>query len=355
MICILVFWTCQIGAQEQEVFDQEMLEFYKALLYGTTKDVFATQELYTSIDSSYRLAWENDSPKRGQLQQSLDSLIQHSSAKVEAGSFGSWVVKLESEFPFAESGNALMDMLHVRISDSRLYDLQGKEKEVQREGFLGFGSSFQTGIAHGESYHKTKRTLNASFPIKDTKDSKGITGNLYFLVGFVTNYLWVRIGPEDKGKTLRMGNYEIDVVDLFDNKLVLNLDNLPEDVELQFVNLNAEGERISPMSQLELEQLKIKDSSISVDATARFEGSQTVYSAIYHWQVANKGASFEAFEAAFQAPLSSVLGSKKPIEDLKKVLGSPYRLYQCAGAIENFYLYMPILGIEKRFKKEIGP
>ena len=351
-ILFLIFSSILYG-QRIDSTKIKQIEMYEKIMYEMNSNVFKKQKLYSKLDKDFKLPWKAEKVNTiKQFENALDTLIQK--AKIEiSDSFYSLALTFQSSFPtYIEE--ELFDIFKLTIKSYDFTTLNIKPIKLQKTGSVTYGSYVSSGFKeNGELYHSEWKTINMTFNIHSEKKVKkeDLKGSFLFNSGFVTDYDFIKIDKSSIGKSLFIGDIEFTVIDIIENKIILDFKQDLKDIKFDFVNLDNKGSKISQIPYFDFEKLK-KEGKIPSGTLPQATGSQTINKIEFDLFKLKPDLSFTDYKIFAHPKFVEILNSENQKETADKIWGKKYLLFFSADKIQNFYLYKPKY-IEKEFEMEI--
>ncbi|ADV48767.1 hypothetical protein Celal_1455 [Cellulophaga algicola DSM 14237] len=296
---LLSFLALSIGisqtviAQEIDSTALKQLEFIKKVTYGMGHDLFKTRALPYKIKEDYMAPWEKLSNSNMEnLATGLDTIISNGSIAVEKGHFEEINVVFSSKVEGIEN---LDDIFTIELVAYTLFDVNKNPIRLKENARTNFGSISNSGIKNGQAFSYNYRTIKSAFEIESKKDTLGISGTVKLQASFPSGYDKVVITPKDIGKKFTIGLKKYEVLNVFNNIIILKPDSKNENLDRDFdiVNLNAKGDEIAQIAYFDLLKMNEgKEKPIEMIGL----GTQTISEKIYKIFTENPTISKEEFD-----------------------------------------------------------
>ena len=348
-IIFLTFSSVLIG-QEIDSTKIKQIEMYGKIMYEMNSIAFKEHKYYSKLDKDYKLPWMVEKYKLNQLENALDTLIKNSKIEIKQGTFSGLSLEFNSSFPnYIDEG--LSDIFKLTIKTNKIINQNKELIKINSNGSSGFGSNSISRLKNGKYYNNKWRTINSRFNIRSEEKKEGLKGTIIFNSGFVIDYDFIKIDKSSIGKSLFIGDIEFTVIDIIENKIILDFKQDIKDIKFEFVNLDKKGNKISQIPYFDFEKLK-KEGKIPSETTFQGTGSQTIYKSEFDLFKLNSNLSYVEYKVFAYPKFEEIVNSEDKKETAKKVWGKKYLLFNSADKIQNFYLYKPKY-IEKEFEMEI--
>ncbi len=350
-LLFLTFSSVLFG-QEIDSTKIELIESYEKIVYQMNSDTFKKQKYYSKLDKAYRFPWLRKEYTTNQLNNSLDTLIQNATLKIEEGDFSKFSLKFYSYFP-TYIDNIDSELFKLTIISHEIKGLNDATIKIG-SGITGIGTNFSSGYENGKSYSNSRRTINTSFGIHLEEDmqKEDLKGKVLFNSRFLKGYDYIKIEKSDIRKSLLIGEIEFTVIDIIENTIILDFKQSLEDVTLfNSANMDDNGNRIVSIGYFDFQKLQ-DEGKIPSDIFQQGEHLQTMNKSLINLFKLNPNLSFADFKELTHKKIVEIVDSENQKETAKKVFGKEYVLFHFADKIQNFYLFLPKY-IEKEFKMEL--
>ena len=345
---LLSFLALSIGfsqtaiGQEIDSTALKQLEFIKKVTYGMGNDLFKTRELSYKIKEDYMAPWDKlSNSSMENLATGLDTIISNGSIAVEKGHFEEINVVFSSKVEGIEN---LDDIFTIELVDYTLYDANKKPIRLKENARTNFGAISNSGIKNGQQFSYHYRTIRSAFEMESNKDTLGISGTVKLKASFPSGYDKVVITPKDIGKQFTIGLKKYEVLNVFNNIIILKPDSKNENLDRDFeiVNLNAKGDEIKQIAYFDLLKMNEgKDKPIEMIGI----GTQTIFSE-------NPTISKEEFDSIIDPIAKKIFSAEDIRAEREKQFGETYIAITNAGPVENCYLYLEKRELKRTFEKE---
>lgn len=269
--------------------------------------------------------------------QAIDSIKKN--GKLTTFKNGSYkLIRLLCKYPdFVESENLNHYVLYS-IHQNKLIDSLKNPVEIVNDGVINYSSSFSSTFNNGIRTDSNHIFMTFLSQIENTNSK--VTGSVVYKIQFLTDYAKITLSKEDIGKTFELSILKLKLVDVFDNKIILErLDNDEYMPNLDLINLDKEGNELKPYTQAELSKMINKN---PVDDNELTDFSiQTVDSAFYNLFKNSPSITLEEFTKIYRTTNQE---SKRYnliiLESITKI-------------DDHFILSSPIYGIDKNIEIEL--
>jgi hypothetical protein len=342
-------------SQELDSTQIKTIQLVEHLTYGSGKSFFTDNRLFYKVDSSYTLPWaQKSSISNAQYQEAMDSLKANASLSIKTGTYSGTRLQLESYFP-AFITDEIRDRFELEIVGGQL-NHEGKSYKPDQEGSINFGSKFYTGYRDGENFDYNWVTLNASFSVDREPIEGDFSGQITFEGQVVTDYEYALVTPDDIGKEFTINERTYKVVAIRKNQVALEelspIEEGKERLDLDFVNVNDDGFKITQIPYFELVKMKEQDSTIQLNAFGT--GQSTMSIKVFEMFKANPDLTMEEFKAEMHDKfVEAILSKDQGRAKMQEMLGQKYILVSNAGPIDKLYFYKPVIGIRQQFEVEM--
>ncbi|MCX2745479.1 hypothetical protein OO013_16485 [Mangrovivirga sp. M17] len=349
-ISLFILLSININGQEIDSAKIKAVEFFKGILYQTNSNLFKKEKLYSKLEEDFSFPWDKLNLPDEKLNTALDSMIENATLSFSENDFMGNGLEFNSYFPqFIESG--MLDLYDMKIIDSELRDKNNNQIKIDEKGSVNFGSKFKAGYRDGSSYSYNWVTVSATFRFEE-KELDSARGKVTFKALVTSGYQYKKITRSDVGKTLSIDSLSFKVIDMFDNKVVLNFKNKDKTIfnNLEFINIDDKGNRIKQIPYFEFIKLKKEDKSIKSGPTG--EGKITTYAFNYNLFKDNPDMTPDEFDAKVNDKILRIFAAENQEKQGKEEFGEKYLVIYAADNIQNFYLYFPEQ-IEREFSMEV--
>lgn len=349
---ILIVFSTTLFGQEIDSTKTKQIEIFEKIMYVMNSEIFKKQKYYSKLDKDYKFPWTDKIYSPEQLKNALDTLAKNSKIEIKEGAFSNLILEYNSYFP-TYINQEISGIFKLTIDTNQIKGLNDKKTEIEKDGSTGFGSKFSSGFKEGKSYSYDWKTINKSFNIRSKVNKEELKGKISFRSSFILDYDYVKINESNIGESFHIGELEFKVIDLFDNKVVLDFKQNTKDLKFSFVNIDDKGNKISQIPYFNFQELKEKDSKISSDASPLPEGSQTMYKANYDIFKSKPDLSFDEYKKNVHEKFVNISNSKNQKEMAEKVWGKKYIIFTATDKVQNFFLYLPKNHLEKEFELKL--
>ena len=343
-----LFCLANLVAQEIDSTKIKEIEMLEKMMYGINSEIFKKQDYYSKLDKEFKFPWKDKRYSPEQLNNALDSIAENSKIQVNEGGFSSLVLEFDSYFPTYIK--KVSDIFNLTIKSNKINNLKGKVAEIDKDGSVGFGSKFSSGYEDGKSFSFNWKTITKTFNIRSSENKKELKGDVIFSASFILDYDFVKINKSNIGQSFMIGLFEFEVIDFFDNKVILHFKNDIGELRFSFFNVDNKGNKISQIPLFNFEELKERNNKIPSDAYSLPEGSQTISKTNYDLFKSNPKLSFDDYKKIVHNKFVEIINSENQKEMVEKVLGTKYVIFSATDKMQNFFLYLPGEYIEKEFK-----
>lgn len=347
-ISIILSLCCLVPLFGQEIDSEKLkqIEIFERMTYEMNADVFKKNNYYSKIESDYKFPWQDKKYSSEQLKNALDSLAKNASINIKESS--NLTLEFDSRFPTGINSE-LLDVFKLNLKSSQIKGPKGELVIIKKVGHTWFGSKFASGNKNGKQYSYNWKTVTKSFNVSTNEATKELKGELLFKASFIEGYDYVKINKSNIGASFTINNYEFEVIDFFENKVVLHFKNNVDNVNFSFVNVDDNGGKIAQIAYFDFVELKRKDASIPADASPLPEGTSTMYKENYKLFKSNPNLSFQEFKKIVRPKFIKIMQSKNPREIIEKAWGAKYLIFSSTDKMQNFFLYMPSKWAKKEF------
>ena len=326
------------------------IEMYVKTVYEMNSQVFKKGKLYSKIDKEYKLPWAKKTYNNKKLKGSLDSLAKNASIEIKNDDFSGNNLMISLYFPQFINDEAFKTF-DLKLKESNLINSKNERLKINKSGSENYVYNSSSSFKNNTSISKNQKTLETTFSIL-TENIKGVKGSIVFEAVFASGYYFKKIVKEDIGKSLKLNNLEFKVIDLFENKIVLDFkDKSPNLIQiLKFANLDKNNHKIEQIPYFEFTKMKEDDKSITTEY--RGEAKLNINAFDYDLFMQNPGMSFSEYQNNVHSKFVKILNSDNQNENAKKEFGESYIVIQTADVIENLYIYL-LKDIQKEFVLKI--
>ncbi|MDO6761891.1 hypothetical protein Q4566_16915 [Tamlana sp. 2_MG-2023] len=311
LLLILVLISQFTYSQKSDM-SKEQKDFMYSMKFEMTKDLFRKPEYdfksqKIDIDKKYL--------KSNKTKESIITSIEYfeKNAKLEIKNEGNKKIEIQSDFPdnFIPEKHGVIS---IEIEESKLFGNNNTQLEPSKSGSTSFGLHV---------FHSNQLSFNSKF-------DENLTGEVFYSVKFITDYSTKRVSKKDIGKTVKLNESEYQLIDIFENKIVLkpNLDEklTINDIKVKCINLDSTDE---------MELVSKTDPS--------WITSSLIDENIYQLFKENKDLTIETYKNKYSLEVL-----------MDKSLSGKYFILEVAAPIKNdIILYEPIYGVNKIIKVKL--
>ncbi|MFL1895723.1 hypothetical protein ACJRPK_08475 [Aquimarina sp. 2-A2] len=345
LISFVLFYNLSFS---QETPTAEQLEMIYQFSYDVNKNLFEIPVYaYQEKKFDYNERFKKNPIPQDSMYMVLDSVVKNASIKVEKGSFGYNLI-LESEFPSIGKFGGSNGLMEVELVNTEI--LTGEQDTIKvktKGGGTAFGGGFNFSNINGKVINYNYRTLyRQSQILSDIDSTMVIKGKVQYKFFFLTDYEVIKLSKNNIGEKFKLGADEYVLIDVFDNKTVLEkiiTEGTESDTDINIINLSKnEKKEFTAYSLFELEKLQEKDKKYK-DVQSFAFSRMGIYKKNYDIFRKKKDITLDEYKQ-----LLPFKGLKKlKTEKQYTVLAGP------APFDHNFLLYIPIYGITKTFEVQL--
>ncbi|MCX2679320.1 hypothetical protein OOZ15_05140 [Galbibacter sp. EGI 63066] len=340
---ILIFMICNYGFSQEETSEEEIKMIY-SFFFEMNKEVFKEPTYaYKEVPIDINEEFGANVISSETINSILDSLQKNAVIKIEYGLI--WKnLMLKAEFPRLGEGDGMVDGVEVSLIDTKIYEKDVPVEIQEIEGVTVYEGDNNFFDINEETSNDDYRSLSLRNEIlSEIQNVNDVTGSAEYAVQFMTGYETVELSKQDIGKKFKLGGNEYLLIDIFQNKVVI--DELTEEAEeeimnIELINLSEDGKhRQVPYSATELAELKEKDERYKDVEVLPFD----------------KIEIFEDNYKIFKNHLDITIEEYKellPYEEFKELEDqNEYVVLLSPAPVENtFILYKLVFGTEKEIK-----
>lgn len=275
-----------------------------------------------------------------EMESVFDSLQATSELHIDKTKYGEDLY-LRAMFPenFTYNFHNLWRISKMTVKEYSLNNGSGHKLEIYKSGLTSFPTTPKK--KNGKSYNRLFTSFQTRF--KDSVAVDSLTqGTVKFEICFVSDYNKIQLTKADISKQFRINNELFNLIDIFENKVVLEqINDQSCCTKIQLLNMDSTNQIPITKNDPLIYNEKTKSYNESVNYAS--VGSLTLPKEIYHLFKENKEVTIEEYTLM-----------EKEIEKKKEytkyiVLSSP------APINSKFIIYSPIYGFCRQFTVDLKP
>jgi len=243
MIIICIFFLSHSYAQKKEMTEEES-EFVYHLLYDMNKGIFE-KPIYAFKTEKFDLdkKFIKSKSSLNDILSSIDSLEENARISLEKVRYGYNII-LETKFPSYFHEDEVNSIISLNVKESGLRNNSNELLEIMNGGGTSINTVLNYRYEDGKETDLSYLSVHRQTQVKNSDSViEPISGYLLYSVKFVTDYSFKRILIKDIGSSFTLNNTKYLVRDIFENKIVLEVDSLynNETADIQLINLGDEN------------------------------------------------------------------------------------------------------------------
>ncbi|MGL1935299.1 MAG: hypothetical protein OCD01_09770 [Fibrobacterales bacterium] len=317
------------------------IEAMEEFIYSSTQEIFQKKE-YQYSPQAFKKPWDKKPAHSKKVYtNALKTLDKNAKVELGKGFFNKKRITFTSELP----KNFTIDQgdLVLEISQSSMKDSKGAEVPFKKSGMVSLGNRSSSGFSKGKSYNNNWIRVTSTFE-SDVPASTKAKGSVTINAKCITGHNILKINALSKGKELKLGSHIIKVVDVFNNKIIIDAPGLDMSA-FDFVNLDAKGKELKKID-FQSYSKKVGPEKAQGFGDVAGKGLETLDREMYKAFSENADMSFKTFKKLFHEPLMN--RSKNHSK-----ANPNYLVLETAAPIETVWLYSPKFGVKKRIIKKI--